>query len=129
MLVEKDNMALGLNAEEVFQLGLANTRANLKPLMDVAKVAAKGQIGQLVGDAFNPSRLVFVDTWAPLAEAQGGKLVVSAPATDAVLYIGEDTPLAIDAFRTLIRRLTAQAPNRLSEDLYRWTPTGWVVVR
>lgn len=129
MLVEKDNAALGLNADEVFQLGLVNTRANLKPLMDVAKVVAKGQIGQLVDDAFSPSRLVFIDTWAPLAEAHGGTLIVSAPATDAVLYIGEDTPVAIDAFRVLIRRVTEQAPNRLSEDLYRWTPTGWVVVR
>jgi hypothetical protein len=97
--------------------------------MDVAKPAGPGRIGHLVGDSFHPSRLALFDTWAPLAEAQGGKLIVAAPATDSVLYVGDDSPAAIGALRTLARKLMGQVPHPLSDILLRWTPTGWQVVR
>jgi uncharacterized protein YtpQ (UPF0354 family) len=127
----EDLKTLGLSEQEVQQLALTNLRAalKLKPLMEVAKVARPGGIGYLMGDSFHPSRLALFDTWAPLAKAQGGKLIVSAPATDAVLYVGDDSPLAIDALRTLARNLMGKAPHPLSDILLRWTPTGWEVVR
>jgi uncharacterized protein YtpQ (UPF0354 family) len=127
----EDLKTLGLTEQEVQQLALTNLRAALKlrPLMDVAKVAGRGRIGQLLGDSFYPSRLALFDTWAPLAKAQGGKLIVAAPATDAVLYVGDDSPTAIDALRTLARNLMTRVPHPLSEILLRWTPTGWDVVR
>jgi len=128
MLTEKDNQALGLTSEEAHQLAVSNTLAAIKPLMEAAKVAGKGKIGQLVGD-FQSSRLAFHDTWAPLAEAQGGKLIVAAPVTDAIFYIGEDSPAAIDALRTLVRNIMSRAPNRLTDTLLRWNPSGWEVVR
>ena len=128
MLSDGDMKTLGLSADEVQQLALANLRSSLKPLMDTAKVAGQGQIGQLVGDAFNSSRLVLLDTWAPLAAAQGGKLIVAAPATDAVFYVGEDSAGAIDALRTLVKNIMSRAPNRLSDLLLRWTPSGWEIV-
>lgn len=128
MLNEKDNRALGLNQEEVYQLGLTNLRSTLKPLMAVAKGANRGQIGQLVGDSYQPSRLILHDDWAPLAAAQNGKLIVVSPATDAVFYISEDTPRAIDALRTFARNILSRAPNRLSDTLLRWTPGGWEIV-
>lgn len=128
MLNEKDLKSLGLSAEEVQQLALANLRNSLQPLMDVAKVAGHGQIGQLMGDSFHPSRLALFDTWTPLAKAQGGKLIVAAPATDAVFYVGEDSAVAIDALRTLVRSVMSRAPHSLSDILLRWTPTGWEIV-
>jgi uncharacterized protein YtpQ (UPF0354 family) len=128
MLAEKDNKALGLSADEVYELGLKNLRAGLKPLMQVAKTAGQGQIGQLVGDVYQPSRLVLHDDWAPLAAAQNGTLIVAAPATDAVFYIGEDTPTAIDALRTLARNVITRSPNGLAAILLRWTAVGWEVV-
>jgi hypothetical protein len=129
MLTERDNKALGLTPDETYQLALANTRAALKPLMEVAKVAGAGQIGQLAGDSFHPSRLALHDTWAPLAEAQGGKLIVAAPATDAIFYISEDTSTAIDALRALVNNVMSRAPNRLSDTLLRWNQSGWEIVR
>jgi hypothetical protein len=96
--------------------------------VDVAKVANHGQIGQLVGDSYQPSRLALFDTWAPLAKAQGGKLIVALPAKDAVFYVGDDTKTAIDALRTLVRNVLSHAPGPLSDILLRWTPTGWEVV-
>ena len=129
IMSEKDNVALGLTAQEVFDLGAANLRRELRPLTEIAKAAGRGQIGQLVGDAFHSSRLALHDTWAPLANAQNGTLIVAAPATDAVLYIGEDTTVAIDALRTLVRNVLARAPNRLSNILLRWRENGWEVVQ
>jgi hypothetical protein len=129
MLNAKDDKALGLTADEVYQLGLKNTRGSLKPLMQVAKAAKRAEIGQLVGDSYEPSRLVLHDDWAPLAAAQNGTLIVAVPATDAVFYIGEDTPVAIDALRTLTRNVFSRAPNRLTETLLRWSDAGWEVVK
>jgi hypothetical protein len=125
MLGEEDNVKLGLTADEVFELGMVNVRQELPPLMSVAKVAGHGQIGQITGSVYNPSRLILVDSWAPLAEVQGGVLIVTIPATDAVFYVGEDTPKAIDALRSLSKIVLARAPSKLSGDLYRWRPSGW----
>jgi len=128
LLNAKDLKTLGLSAEEAQQLALTNLRNSLKPLMDVAKVANHGQIGQLVGDSFQPSRLALFDTWEPLAKAQGGKLIVALPAKDAVFYVGEGSKTAIDALRALVRNVMSHAPGPLSDILLRWTPTGWEVV-
>lgn len=128
MLGPKDASALGLSEQEAYELGLANLRKDLKPVMEVAKVAGKGQIGQLVGDTFHPSRMLLTDTWAPLAQAQGGVLVAAMPANDVVLYISEDTPVALDALRALVNRVLSRAPNPLSGALLRWSDSGWQLV-
>lgn len=128
-LSEEDFKKLGLTADQVYQLGQANLNATLKPLMSQARVAKHGQIGQVAGDPYEASRLALHDSWAPLAEAQGGVLIVAAPAKDAVFYIGEDAPQAIDALRTLANDLIRKAPNPLSTELLRWTKTGWSPVR
>jgi uncharacterized protein YtpQ (UPF0354 family) len=129
MLGDKDGTQLGLTPDEVYELGLANLRSTLKPLMEAAKVAGKGQIGRLAGDSFQPSRLLLLDTWAPLAAAQGGVLIVSIPASDAVFYVGEDTPIAVDALRALSKDVMSRAPNKLSTTLLRWRETGWEVMQ
>lgn len=129
MLGPKDNEQLGLSAQEVYDLGIANLKKELRPLMEIAKVAGRGQIGQLVGDSFHPSRLLLTESWAPLAQAQGGTLIVAVPATDAVFYIGEDSPVAVDALRALVRNVMSRAPNRLSSILLRWKESGWEIVQ
>jgi hypothetical protein len=128
LMAESDNEKLGLTADEVFALGLANLKGQLPPLMDVANVAGHGQIGQMVGSVFNPSRMLLLESWAPLAQAQGGVLIVAIPATDAVFYIGEDSRHAIDALRTFLKNLEGRAPNKLSSNLYRWKSSGWELV-
>jgi hypothetical protein len=124
-LAESDNAKLEMTADEVYQLGLTNLIKELRPLMEVAKVAKHGRIGELTGNVYDPSRLVLLDTWAPLVQAQAGVLIVAIPATDAVFYVGEDTPKAIDALRTLTRTVLERAPGKLSGNLYRWRATGW----
>jgi uncharacterized protein YtpQ (UPF0354 family) len=129
MLNEKDNAALGLSADEVFKLGFDNLRKQLKPLMSVAKVAQAGQIGELSRDTYHSSRLALFESWSPLAKVHGGKLIVAVPAPDTVLYVGDDSPKAVDALRTLVKTAAARAPAPLSNELLRWTPQRWEVVR
>jgi hypothetical protein len=129
MLASKDNALLGLSEAQVHELGMANLRSTLKPLMEVAKVTAAGQIGQIVGDPYGPSRLLLHDTWVPLAKAQNGVLIVAIPSTDAIFYIGQDSPGAVDALRVLVKNVLARSPNRLSDVLLKWTENGWIPVQ
>lgn len=124
-LNEEDFKKLGLSAEQVLQLGRDNLVRTLAPLMTQARVAKHGQIGNLTGDAYESSRLALHDSWTPLAEAQGGALIVAAPARDAVFYVGEDTPQAIDALRALVSDVMKKVPVPLSPELLRWTKAGW----
>ena len=126
---EKNNGELGLSGDEVFNLGLANLRARLKPLVQVAKVVHPGQIGYLEGDVYHSSQLALHDSWSPLATAQGGKLIVAAPERDTVLYVAEDVPAAIKALRTLTQNVMSRSPRPLSSELLRWTPKHWELVR
>ena len=129
MLDEKDNVALGLSADEVFKLGLDNLRKQLKPLMSIAKVTQAGQIGELSGDTYHSSRLALLDSWSPLAKVHGGKLIVAVPAPDMVLYVSDDSPKAIEALRLLAKTAVERAPAPLSTELLRWTPQRWELVR
>jgi len=129
MFTASDGAKLGLNTDQTHELGLANLRKTLRPLGEVAKPVGRGQIGTLAGDMFHTSRLALVDTWAELAQAQDGVLIVAAPATNTVLYIGDDAPAAIDALRALAMNVASRAPNPLSDMLLRWTPGGWQIIR
>jgi hypothetical protein len=128
-LTEKNNGELGLSADEVFNLGIANLRAVLKPLMEVAKIGKSGEIWPMEGDVYQSSRLALHDSWSPLAAAQGGKLIVAAPGQATVLYVADDIAAAIKALRTVVQQVMARSPRPLSSDLLRWTPQGWEVVR
>jgi hypothetical protein len=59
----------------------------------------------------------------------GGKLIVAVPASDMLLYVGDDSPKAIEALRLLVKNATTRAPAPLSSELLRWTPQRWEVVR
>jgi len=126
---DKDRAALGLTPGQVFDVAIANLGRSLKPLMAVAKAVPSGQFGTLKGDYYQTSRLALIDSWAPLAQAQGGVLIVAVPSPDLVIYSSEDSSAAIDALRTLAKNMMARAPKPLSGSLLRWTPKGWQLVR
>jgi uncharacterized protein YtpQ (UPF0354 family) len=128
MLSEEDNRKLGLSADEVSALGLANTERNLKPLAEVARPVSPGQFGTIVGDAYDSSRVIRHEAWAEVAARQNGVLVVAVPTTDGVIYGAEASPVAVDALRALTRRIAGGSPSPLSGAVLRWTPGGWEVV-
>lgn len=128
MLGDRQFKSLGLGLDEVYALGESNLRKELKPLMEVSKPVVAGEIGRIAGNAYDHSRLILHNTWEPLARAQGGTLIATVPATDAVFYIGADTSEAIDALRTLTCNVFATVPNPLSDRLLRWRASGWELV-
>jgi uncharacterized protein YtpQ (UPF0354 family) len=127
VLNDKDRVALGLTQDQVFDIAIANLRSSVKPM--ATKAIPSGQFGTLTGDYYQTSRLALIDSWAPLAQAQGGVLIVAAPSADLVIYSSEDSSTAIDALRTLARNMMARAPKPLSGAVLRWTPKGWQLVR
>ncbi|TFW20819.1 hypothetical protein E4L96_09975 [Massilia arenosa] len=128
-----DNRDLGklrLQQDQLFELGAKNVAAGLKPLSEAAKPAGSGQIGYLGPNFLEPARVALIDQWEWLARAQNGQLVIAIPTTDMVIYVSESTPTALDALRTLSRKLGAQSQNPLAPNtLLRWTPPGWETVR
>jgi uncharacterized protein YtpQ (UPF0354 family) len=129
MLNVEDNQKLGLSADEVYQLGITNLRTSLKPLKEIVKAVHAGEIGQIAGDAYDSSRLLLHDDWGSLAAAQNGILIVVAPAPDALFYLGDDSPKALDALRTLAADIARRSPRPLSSVVLRWQQTGWEIVR
>lgn len=128
MLDEKDNATLGISADEAFALGMVNLTATLKPLMDVAKPVPTGQVGRIDGDFFNGGRLVLHDSWAPLAEAQGGQLIVVPATSDIVLYASDDKPDTLKALRQSAADAMKASKWPVSDMLLRWTKSGWDVI-
>jgi hypothetical protein len=128
LMNESDCETLGLSPEQAHELALANVRATLKPLADVAKPVKPGAIRTLGGDFYESSRVLSPNDWAPLAHAQGGVLIVALPAKDAVLYSADDSPAGLDALRTYARDVARRSPAQLTDILLRWTPTGWQAV-
>lgn len=129
MLSEEDNRKLGLSADEVFALGLANTERNLKPLAEVlGPPAGWAKVGVVRRDAYAASRLIGHMAWADLAARQGGMLFVSVPTTDGLLYSEVETPEAVAVLRDATQRIARGSANGLSDVVLRWTPGGWQVV-
>ncbi|HKU98755.1 MAG TPA: hypothetical protein VJR58_25910 [Vineibacter sp.] len=124
----KDLSSLSLSSAEAIDLAKRNVVAALPPLASVTRDLPARGIGTINGDAYEASRLLFVDMWAPLAKRFGGKLIVSAPATDFVLYSSENDPITIDALGALARKIATRAQRPVSFAVLQWSPTGWMQV-
>lgn len=127
-LNDRDLKKLEVSQEQLFELGAQNLRGALKPLTETAKPVSSGQIGTMPLSFDEVGRVVLHDDWAVLAKSQNDILLVTLPTTDTVLYISEATPRAIDALRTLARKIAGKSPNPLSPAIIRWTQEKWEVV-
>jgi hypothetical protein len=113
---------------ELFALARANVAADLRPLAEKAQPVKHGQLGTITGSVYEVSRVALPEQWAGLARAQGGTLIVALPTTDGVLYASEKTPEAVGALRTIARDAMGKVANPLSDEVFEWTPDGWVLV-
>lgn len=124
-----DAKALKLTENEVFELGLKNLRADLKPLGKSAQPTADKSFRSLSDSPYESSRLALHAEWKPIAERLGGNLIVAVPAADVLLYGRGDSKLAVDALRATASRAANQADRPLSVSVFRWTQRGWENVR
>lgn len=128
-LNDTDLRSLNMTKDQLFDLGRENLVATLKPFADSVKPVKAGQIGALTGSFYEVGRVAMHARWEPLARAQNDTLLIALPTTDAVLYISEATPAAIDALRTFSRNVAAQSPNPLApEYILKWTSERWELV-
>ncbi|WP_343641291.1 hypothetical protein [Roseateles sp.] len=128
LISEKDYKTLDLSVDQVRELARKNTYNALPQVLQTAKPVASGEVGRLDGPVLQPSRLIFIDDWKPLADAQHGTLIVAAPANDTVLYIGDDSAASLDALRAQVREIMGKSANPLTDVLLRWSPSGWVTM-
>ena len=128
LISEKDYKTLNLSVDQVRETARKNTYDAMPQVLQTAKPAAAGEVGKLDGPVPQPSRLVFIDDWKPLADAQKGKLIVAAPSNDTVLYVGDDDAATIDALRAQVREIMGKSANPLTDVLLRWSPSGWTVM-
>jgi hypothetical protein len=128
LISEKDYKTLDLSVDQVRELARKNTYNAMPQVLQTAKPVASGEVGRLDGPVLQPSRLIFIDDWKPLADAQHGTLIVAAPANDTVLYIGDDSTASLDALRAQAREIMGKSANPLTDVLLRWSPSGWVTM-
>ena len=103
MLPQADLAPLGLTAGEAVALGTANTLGEAGAPQPPLEVLSVGDTGVHAGGAYESSRLLGAAAWAELARAQGGSLVVAAPAADRIFYGLRDSPQALAALDALAR--------------------------
>src|SRR5690348_18490014 len=70
LLKENDAAELGVTVSELYELGAANLERSWQPLELEAEPVEYGRLGDLDTGHYQPSRLLFIDSWAPIAEAQ-----------------------------------------------------------
>lgn len=126
LIAEQDYKTLGLSVDQTRETARKNTYDALPQVLQTAKPVPAGEVGKMDGAVPQPSRLIFIDDWKPLADAQGGKLIVAVPANDTVLYVGDDDAATLDALRAQVREIMGKSATPLSDVLLRWSPSGWV---
>jgi uncharacterized protein YtpQ (UPF0354 family) len=116
---------LKLSESDALSLGLRNIAVTLPPLASVTHDLAPHQIGVIQGDAYDSSRILLANDWAPLAKKLDGHLLVAVPASDTVLYAEENGTQSVRALASLARDSAARAQRAVSPAVLRWTPAGW----
>src|SRR5262249_14500270 len=112
---------LAKTAAELLAIAKKNTIARLGALAPQIKAVGPGTAGYIArGDAYEASRLLQHDEWAPYAKEKW--ILVSVPATDLVLYCVECPAFVLKA---MTEKANKESKTPLSTAVLRWTPTGW----
>jgi len=121
---------LNLTRDAAIALCKKNVATELSPLETAARMDKSGKFGILsAGNPYESSRLLFPESWAPLAERMGRHLIVAAPAHDAVLFADDRDAKAVAKMQKRVREIGAKAFRPISPTILTWTPSGWRVAR
>jgi hypothetical protein len=127
MMDETDLPGLKLTPKEALAVAVANTRRVLRQSLE--KELAKGsERGMLGGDYYVSSTVVFPDLWAPAAHAFKDNLLMTIPAGDVVPYSDGNQPGALPSIVHASDEVIAHANKPFSDNVFRWSPQGWVPV-
>jgi hypothetical protein len=123
--VARDLAVLGLTREEAWTQAKANLAAGLAEFEEQLEDIDEDEIGMIDDDVYASSWLALPDAWSRTAARFSGKLIVSVPAFNVLLYASESEPEDADALREAAEEEADSAEWPLSTSVYRWTPQGW----
>lgn len=122
--------ALKLTEDEAFDVAKDNLRKReLKPLKAVLKTVSGKTIERLEENAYESSRLVLHEDWREYVDKVGGNLIVTVPSANLLLYGIGQTLDQVDAMGTLAREAARKSARPLSTTIFRWSYSGWQVLR
>jgi uncharacterized protein YtpQ (UPF0354 family) len=93
---------------------------------DHVKELAEGQLGTFPQGFYTSSLLYPHKAWAKVAKKFGGKLLVSVPSNDMLLYADGRHPGAELALTAITLQSFQQAERGVTPRVLKWTPKGWV---
>jgi hypothetical protein len=117
---------LDLSFDEVLAIGRANMREALAETLDRGAVNFDDGVFLLAGDDYCSSLMLFPELWRPLSESMG-RLLVAAPASDAVLMCSGHAPGAAERLAETAQMIMDQASRPISASVFRWRPEGWIM--
>ena len=116
--------ALGLSRDGALALCKENTAKALRPITDTAQLFPPGKLGLTADSPYESSRLLLPESWVPLM-SEGGKLIVSAPGSDVMLFALSSSAQTVKALTTRTREVAQQVTRPISLAVFRWTPKGF----
>lgn len=129
MLTDSDMGKLGLSRDEAIAVGTRNVAAELPPGSAIIfPPPSRDAISNITGHFYESSRLLMHEDWAALSQEMNGRLVVSVPLPETVLYIEGKDRADLDALRRVAEATAKDDPRKISTQLFRWVPEGWEVV-
>jgi hypothetical protein len=115
----------GLTRDEALALCEENTRKALRPIEETGHPNFFGKVGLVADDPYESSRLLFPDSWQAIVGKSRTPLLVSAPGSDAVLYLHSKSTAEIARLRAATLKVATDARRMISIKIFRWTSAGF----
>jgi uncharacterized protein YtpQ (UPF0354 family) len=119
---------LGLDEASGFDLALKNTAALKGRALDRAVPLRGTHFETLNEDEYESSRLLMHADWAEVAKARGGDLIVSVPASNALIFGSIRNTDQMKNMRNIVSQEAHKARRFVSSQMFRWRTDGWELV-
>jgi uncharacterized protein YtpQ (UPF0354 family) len=128
-LSRTDLDALKLTRAELPSVARANLAARLGHVLDAMGNAKAGDVVVLAtGNYFESSRLLLSDDWTALSSKLAQSIVVSVPASDAMIVAIGPSPEQLGKLSAVIGTLYEKAQRPVSRRLFRWNAGSWAAL-
>ena len=127
-LAPGDLAKIGLSKDEAIAIAKKNNAEMFEPMERAAHAFPGDGVGIVSNNAYDSSRLLAFDSWAPIAARTGGQLLASAPAADAVIFFDARRPNALETMRRYTAMVAAKETRPFPPQIFRWSPAGWILV-
>jgi hypothetical protein len=120
---------LRLDEQAAYDRALENTKAAKAPILERA-IPLRGTLFQVLSeDELEPSRLLMHSEWGRIARSRRGDLIVSVPASNALIFGHAQTGADLQSLREITENVSRSAIRSVSPQLFRWREDGWELVQ